>query len=137
MPYTALKPSQELVDIVGSLGGVWHGYVATCRCPAHVDRTPSLSLRQGDRGILVTCFAGCEAEDVLREIRRIPVTRRFEPPKADIRRGTGNVERLWEQARDETAARAGDAFDLKTFHRKALDLGSVGLDVLKEALRTA
>jgi hypothetical protein len=100
MPYTALKPSQELVDIVGSLGGVWHGYVATCRCPAHVDRTPSLSLRQGDRGILVTCFAGCEAEDVLREIRRIPVTRRFEPPKADIRRGTGNVERLWEQARD-------------------------------------
>ncbi|AQP50683.1 DUF885 domain-containing protein [Tessaracoccus flavescens] len=46
-------------------------------------------------------------------------------------------QRLWEQARDETAARAGDAFDMKTFHRKALDLGSVGLDVLKEALRTA
>lgn len=46
-------------------------------------------------------------------------------------------QRLWEQARDETTAREGDAFDLKTFHRKALDLGSVGLDVLKEALRTA
>ena len=67
MPYTALKPSQELVDIVGALGGTWHGYVASCRCPAHCDKTPSLSLRQGDQGILVTCFAGCDAEDVLRE----------------------------------------------------------------------
>ena len=98
MPYTALKPSQELVDIVGALGGVWHGYVASCRCPAHSDRTPSLSLRQGDRGILVTCFAGCDAEDVLRELVRMPATRRFDPPKADLRRGTGNVERLWDQA---------------------------------------
>ncbi|WP_336622886.1 DUF7146 domain-containing protein [Sphingobium cyanobacteriorum] len=122
MPYTALKPSQELVDIVGSLGGVWHGYVATCRCPAHVDRTPSLSLRQGDRGILVTCFAGCEAEDVLREIRRIPVTRRFEPPKADIRRGTGNVERLWEQARDVMNT-LGDRY----LHRRHIAAGPADL----------
>ncbi len=42
-----------------------------CRCPAHADRTPSLSIRQGDRGILVTCHAGCEAADVLRAIRQI------------------------------------------------------------------
>lgn len=44
-------------------------------------------------------------------------------------------QRLWEQARDETAARQGDRFDLKAFHRRALDLGSVGLDVLQQALR--
>ncbi|MDF1487514.1 DUF885 domain-containing protein [Tessaracoccus caeni] len=43
-------------------------------------------------------------------------------------------QRLWEQARDAAAARAGDAFDIKDFHRKALDLGSVGLDVLRDAL---
>ena len=43
-------------------------------------------------------------------------------------------QRLWEQARDEAAARAGDGFDIKAFHRRALDLGSVGLDVLREAL---
>lgn len=43
-------------------------------------------------------------------------------------------QRLWEQARDEAAAREGDAFDLKPFHRRALDVGSVGLDVLREAL---
>lgn len=43
-------------------------------------------------------------------------------------------QRLWENARDDAAARAGDAFDIKDFHRKALDLGSVGLDVLRDAL---
>lgn len=30
-------------------------------CPAHEDRTPSLSVREGDGGaILVHCFGGCE-----------------------------------------------------------------------------
>ncbi|MFD0865679.1 DUF885 domain-containing protein, partial [Tessaracoccus lubricantis] len=43
-------------------------------------------------------------------------------------------QRLWERARDEAAAREGDSFDLKRFHRRALDLGSVGLDTLREAL---
>ena len=44
-------------------------------------------------------------------------------------------ERIWMQLRDETAAREGDSFDPKAFHRRALDVGSVGLDVLVEALR--
>ncbi|MDO5502427.1 MAG: DUF885 domain-containing protein [Actinomycetia bacterium] len=43
-------------------------------------------------------------------------------------------ERLWMQLRDETAQREGEAFDLKAFHRRALDIGSVGLDVLREAV---
>ncbi len=44
-------------------------------------------------------------------------------------------ERLWLQARDEVRARHGADFDLKTFHREALDLGSVGLDPLMASLR--
>ena len=47
-------------------------------------------------------------------------------------------QRLWEQARDEAveSARArGEDLDLTQFHARALDLGSVGLDVLREALR--
>jgi uncharacterized protein (DUF885 family) len=42
--------------------------------------------------------------------------------------------RLWLQIREELAAREADAFDLKAFHRRALDIGSVGLDVLRSAL---
>ena len=35
-------------------------------CPAHDDRSPSLSIRECDDGrVLLKCFAGCETEDVL------------------------------------------------------------------------
>lgn len=43
-------------------------------------------------------------------------------------------QRLWEQIRDELAARAGTDFDVKAFHTRALKIGSVGLDTLKRAL---
>jgi uncharacterized protein (DUF885 family) len=43
-------------------------------------------------------------------------------------------ERLWLQLRDEARRRDGDAFDLKAFHRRALDVGSVGLDVLHDTV---
>ena len=76
MAIIANRPSQQMVDLVGALGGTWQGNVATCRCPAHSDKTPSLSIRQGDRGILVTCFAGCDPNEILRELARIPLGRR-------------------------------------------------------------
>jgi len=43
-------------------------------------------------------------------------------------------ERLWLQLRDEVKAREGDAFDIRAFHRRALDIGGVGLDTLREAV---
>lgn len=43
-------------------------------------------------------------------------------------------QRLWEQIRDEVRNREGDAFDLRDFHTRALNLGSVGLDTLRRAL---
>jgi uncharacterized protein (DUF885 family) len=41
-------------------------------------------------------------------------------------------QRLWEQIRSELESRPG--FDLKAFHTKALNIGSVGLDTLKRAM---
>jgi uncharacterized protein (DUF885 family) len=43
-------------------------------------------------------------------------------------------ERIWLQARDDAKAKAGDTFSLKDFHSKALSLGAMGLDPLREAL---
>ncbi|WP_430789081.1 DUF885 domain-containing protein [Actinoplanes sp. G11-F43] len=43
-------------------------------------------------------------------------------------------ERIWLQARDEAKIRKGSDFDLKSFHRDALNLGSLGLDPLRKAL---
>lgn len=37
----------------------------TARCPAHADRSPSLSIREGDGGrVLLYCFAGCSVESI-------------------------------------------------------------------------
>ncbi|AOF98633.1 DUF7146 domain-containing protein [Sphingobium sp. RAC03] len=100
MPLTAEKPSQELVDIVGALGGTWHGYVAMCSCPAHNDSEPSLSLRQGNSDILVNCFAGCDRQDILRELRRIRVTRHYPRPAPSHPASAGNAQRIWDQAHE-------------------------------------
>ncbi len=43
-------------------------------------------------------------------------------------------ERIWLAARDRARAAQGADFDLKAFHRAALDLGSIGLDPLQAAL---
>ena len=50
------------------LKGVWKGgpgrWVAAC--PDHVDRGPSLSIRElPDGRVLIHCFAGCDAHDVV------------------------------------------------------------------------
>lgn len=41
-----------------------------CRCPAHPDRTPSLSVREGRDGrVLMRCWAGCSTTAVLAAAR--------------------------------------------------------------------
>jgi predicted protein tyrosine phosphatase len=52
------------LDRVTKQGGGW-----IARCPAHDDHTPSLSLYEHQDGrILLHCFAGCPASDVLAAI---------------------------------------------------------------------
>lgn len=43
-------------------------------------------------------------------------------------------QRIWEEIRDEVAKREGKDFDIKAFHKKALNLGGLGLDSLRNAL---
>lgn len=40
--------------------GKWYA-----RCPAHEDKSPSLSIRDARERILLHCFAGCDSGDVL------------------------------------------------------------------------
>lgn len=71
MPLVSNHPTSNLRALVARLGGKWSGNTAMCHCPSHADRTPSLAIRQGDRGILVTCHAGCDPTVVLRALRKI------------------------------------------------------------------
>ena len=38
----------------------------SCRCPTHEDREPSLRVTLADGRVLLKCFAGCEAETIVR-----------------------------------------------------------------------
>lgn len=92
-------------ELVTRLGGIWRPNGGMCRCPAHADRTPSLSVRIGDRSLLFKCFAGCTGVEILRAIRRlnfdVPVSAAgSSSPACD--RDAAMAERarsLWQEAR--------------------------------------
>jgi hypothetical protein len=60
-------------DIIAALGGRMRGKSAgTACCPAHNDRSPSLSIADGGDGkLLVHCHAGCEQVEVIDALRRL------------------------------------------------------------------
>jgi uncharacterized protein (DUF885 family) len=43
-------------------------------------------------------------------------------------------QRIWEQVRDAVRAEEGASFSFKNFHKRALDMGGVGLDTLRSSL---
>ncbi|GAA2926025.1 DUF885 domain-containing protein [Microbacterium luteolum] len=43
-------------------------------------------------------------------------------------------QRIWEQVRDAVRAAEGESFSFKEFHKRALDMGGVGLDTLRSSL---
>ncbi len=53
-----------------ALGGRQQGDGWISRCPAHDDRTPSLSIHDRDGRILVHCHAGCDQDAVIEALRR-------------------------------------------------------------------
>jgi putative DNA primase/helicase len=58
-------------EVAAALGGAcrssgwWR-----CRCPVHGSRGSTLALRDGERGLIVHCHAGCSRADILAELRR-------------------------------------------------------------------
>jgi len=99
--------SQIAEAIVLRFQGKWNGTRGMCRCPAHADRTPSLSVTLGARAVLVHCFAGCSNEAVLRAMsgQGIRISQLFDdtpgltqtyasPPIEPSR----NAIRLWKEA---------------------------------------
>src|SRR6476646_4505829 len=82
-----------------------------CRCPVHLSRGPTLALCDGDRGLVVRCWAGCDPRDVLVELRRRGLIERAAddcPVSASARQdvrddAAGRIElarRIWDAARE-------------------------------------
>lgn len=108
-------------EIAKALGGHRSGPRWMARCPAHDDRTPSLSITEGHDGrLLVHCFAGCEwhgIRDVLKArglwpgdsgqpASYVPITsgvqRRAEREREE-RRKIAAARRLWAAGKPITA----------------------------------
>jgi putative DNA primase/helicase len=64
------SPHLGAKSIAETLGGRKSGRGWSARCPAHDDRTPSLSLRDTPDGrVLAYCHAGCKQEEVIAHLR--------------------------------------------------------------------
>lgn len=92
-------------SIVEAHGGKWSTAGGMCRCPAHDDRTPSLSVRMGTRNLLFHCFSGCETRDVLAALRRgghVRASGGFQigRPTCDVIRSAAEIiARMWNAGR--------------------------------------
>jgi putative DNA primase/helicase len=110
---TKMSPTSTLSDLenearqlVERLGGRWTGNGGLCLCPAHDDRTPSLSVRPGRTRLLLHCFAGCDAVEILRSLSSARLLEPGAPGTHDFAQNARNTPdlqaaalRLWGSAR--------------------------------------
>ena len=81
-----------------------------CRCPAHDDRTPSLSIHAGDDGrALVCCHAGCEPDAIVAAIGLRPADLFIPDPSRRNGRGPNTRRRGDGDETTRTPARGGDS----------------------------
>jgi putative DNA primase/helicase len=99
----ALSLEEEGRGVVQRLGGRWGADGGMCRCPAHNDRTPSLSVRPGRSRLLFHCFAGCDSSDVLRALESGGLLRAGAAgaavPARTARDRSAAALRIWSEAR--------------------------------------
>jgi putative DNA primase/helicase len=64
-----MNPIEQIALECGGAKRIAGGFI--CRCPAHEDRKPSLSISSGRDGkVLVRCHAGCNQRDVIAILRQ-------------------------------------------------------------------
>ena len=92
--------------LTGRIGGRWYGCYGAARCPVHDDRDPSLSIRDGERSVLVKCHAGCNPSDIMAALHRDRRWRDIREPrreKAEPKRSAEDTRRyllpIWRECR--------------------------------------
>lgn len=98
--------------IATALHGRKSGAGWSCKCPAHKDRSPSLSVTERDGKVLVHCFAGCSQSDVVTALKGRglwPESSLTPPQKRDFRKQRQGDEVDLAQARS-----FGDAVHILT-----------------------
>ena len=92
-----------------ALGGLRTASGSLCRCPVpghgqgRGDRNPSLSLSDGDKGLVYHCFAGCESNAIFDALERFDTTTDASPiiaspPTKPPKTSTADALALWRAA---------------------------------------
>ncbi len=86
------------------------------RCPVHGSRGGTLALRDGDRGLVVHCHAGCDRREILAELRRRGLLGGRAAPGPEARRDQSDARRAVGDRRDVDEAdrrrRIAEALDI-------------------------
>lgn len=82
-------------ELLNRLDGVRRGTTGwLAKCPAHEDRSPSLSIADRDGVILMRCFAGCELVDITSALGIRPAD--LFPPRPELgEHGSRQQGRRW------------------------------------------
>jgi hypothetical protein len=56
-------------QIARALGGKRSGNQCICKCPAHNDTDPSMSVFDGKSAVQVRCYSGCAPIDIIAALR--------------------------------------------------------------------
>lgn len=74
-------------------------------CPAHQDRRPSLTFKDGDKCILMKCFAGCALDEICQALNLRPSDLFFDALDRDPQRRKSAAQQR-ERMRRQVAAKA-------------------------------
>ena len=96
-------------EIAAALGGTHRcGGWWRCRCPVHGSRGATLAIRDGERGLIAKCFAGCDWRKVLAALRqrgiigsdgaRNGTQRHFAVRRTDAAGRIATARRIWDRA---------------------------------------
>jgi putative DNA primase/helicase len=97
--------------IAEALGGAQRsGKWCRCICPAHNSRSASLALRDGPRGLILHCHAGCPRDDVLAELRRLNLVD-VDTGASAVRADPAELERQREAEVRDRKRRIAEALD--------------------------
>ena len=121
MTAPAIAAAMQVEFMASALGACRAGHGWMARCPAHSDRTPSLSIDIGENGkLLVFCHAGCTQTAVIAalrarglwsgiaEVRTVPRKRKDGPAVPDKSHLTAIALRVWDTAKDATGSLGND-----------------------------
>ncbi len=113
-PRSVMEDLLARLDAVRQIGSGWRA-----RCPAHEDRTPSLSIHEGIRGALIRCFAGCRLTDICKALHLVPADLFYDAPAP---RGARPIPKPIRKDPRETAFRFElGAFDLRQRAERIFD----------------